>query len=737
MPIAPLAQHRLGDMIVRYQRAVDGSGPPGLVLFPAARADAVVTPREHLDAPSITSLPSSWLPMRAWEVDPLVHLHVRGDPWPGAFSQGRTLRGSPSNDRLRFVSQQVRRERRTTEIITTLRDNGGLVVRHRLTHASGDAAVRMSTTAINRGKAPLTLDLLTSFSLGGLTPFAADDAPGRLRLHRLRATWSAEGRHEVRTFEDLQLERSWIGHGVACERFGQVGSMPVNGWYPLAAVEDTVAGVTWAVQLCHPGSWQLELWRRKDQAALSGGLADREFGHCSKTLRPGESLESPEAWLTCTAGTFDDACERLKTLHRVALRNLPRAERGLPVVFNEWCTSWGTPTHENLIALADRLKGTGVRYLVIDDGWAERPGGGIQQNGDWNVNRRAFPHGLKATCDALRARGLVPGIWFEFEVVNAGSKAWNETRHLLHRDGQVLEVGNRRFWDFRDPWVHAYLHRKVTGLLRRNGFGYLKVDYNDTLGLGVDGAESPGEGLRAHLAGVQRFFRELRRRLPDLVIENCSSGGHRQEPSMIGLTAMSSFSDAHETPDIPIIAANLHRVMPPRQSQIWAVLRSSDTLDRLSYSLAAGFLGRLCLSGELPALNPAQDAFVRAALRCYQRQAGLISDARFVRTHEAGPSWQHPQGLQIVRADAADGDRVLIVWHTFADAPREAWVALPPGRWQLDDQLAARAPGLRFGQRGVRLTALTAWSGGVVVLRRRKPPQPRSPVRQEPQLKRS
>ena len=188
MPIAPLAQHRLGDMIVRYQRAVDGSGPPGLVLFPAARADAVVTPREHLDAPSITSLPSSWLPMRAWEIDPLVHLHVRGDPWPGAFSQGRTLRGSPSNDRLRFVSQQVRRERRTTEIITTLRDNGGLVVRHRLTHASGDAAVRMSTTAINRGKAPLTLDLLTSFSLGGLTPFAADDAAGVELVRRRRAT---------------------------------------------------------------------------------------------------------------------------------------------------------------------------------------------------------------------------------------------------------------------------------------------------------------------------------------------------------------------------------------------------------------------------------------------------------------------------------------------------------------------------------------------------------------------
>ena len=33
----------------------------------------------------------------------------------------------------------------------------------------------------------------------------------------------------------------------------------------------------------------------------------------------------------------------------------------------------GHPNHENVIALADRLQGFAVKYLVIDDGWAERP----------------------------------------------------------------------------------------------------------------------------------------------------------------------------------------------------------------------------------------------------------------------------------------------------------------------------------------------------------------------------
>jgi len=46
---------------------------------------------------------------------------------------------------------------------------------------------------------------------------------------------------------------------------------------------------------------------------------------------------------------------------------------------------------------------------------------------------------------------------------------------------------------------------------------------------------------------------------------------------MMGLCAMGSFSDAHETREIPIIAANLQRLILPRQSQVWAVLRKNDT----------------------------------------------------------------------------------------------------------------------------------------------------------------
>ena len=217
----------------------------------------------------------------------------------------------------------------------------------------------------------------------------------------------------------------------------------------------------------------------------------------------------------------------------------------------------------------------------------------------------------------------------------------------------------------------------------------LKVDYNETIGIGVDGAESLGEGLRQHTMHVQDFFREMRKELPDLVIEICASGGHRLEPSMLTLASMASFSDAHESQEIPIIAANLQRLILPRQAQIWAVLHLSDLHQRLIYSLAAGFLGRLCLSGEIDELNEEQWLLVKESISFYNRVAPIIKHGRSRLYQHIGLSWQHPQGAQAVLRTSADNRQALLVAHTFARPfPEEMMIDLPPGNWQAAHSLA-------------------------------------------------
>jgi alpha-galactosidase len=683
-----LSPFTVGDTIVRFD--TDGNGAPQLSLLPKGLAP--VKHREFLpDDVEIRGLPAKWLPRRAYSLDSLVHLKLREENPPGSFAQGRTMRRSPSTAGLVFLEQRVLKNDDRTSVVTAFKHPLGLRVEHHLSW-TGNVPVFTSHVQIRHtGKNPLTLEYLTSFSLGGLTPFAADDAPNRLTVHRFRSAWSAEGRRDSQDIEDLNLERSWIGCSALSERFGQVGSMPVRGFFPFVALEDREAGVVWGAQLACAGSWEMEVFRNDDFVCLSGGLADREFGHWFKTLAPGDHFQTPPATLACVQGDLDQLCQRLTSAQAGPLAALPKVEADLPIVVNEWCTSWGNPTQENLLALAKRLSGTPAKYLVIDDGWAERPGDGIQQNGDWIINRKSFPNGLAATCQAIRAEGLIPGIWFEFEVCNPGSKAFGLTDHHLHRDGRVLQVGSRRFWDFRDPFTFDYLTKKVIDLLRDNGFGYLKVDYNDTIGYGVDGAESPGEALRQHIEGMQAFFRKLRGELPDLVIESCSSGGHRLEPSMMALCAMGSFSDAHETREIPIIAANLQRLILPRQSQVWAVLRKADSARRLAYSLAACFLGRMCLSGEVHDLSSAQWKLAVSAMELYRRVHRVIRDGQSTFHGKTGKSWRHPQGWQAVLRTSRDGKRAILVAHTFGKPfPKSVEIPLPGPGWKIEETWPAK-----------------------------------------------
>lgn len=71
-----------------------------------------------------------------------------------------------------------------------------------------------------------------------------------------------------------------------------------------------------------------------------------------------------------------------------------------------------------------------------------------------------------------------------------------------------------------------YLDERVIGMLKKYGFEYLKVDYNDTMGVGCDGWESPGEGLRQNVLAAQEYFQKIAREIPGIVIENvCSSIG--------------------------------------------------------------------------------------------------------------------------------------------------------------------------------------------------------------------
>ena len=629
-------KYTFGDTDVYYAQA-EGFGA-GLMLFPAGT---------KID-------PDALCP------DCMVQVALRGAHNLIDYTQGVTMRNM-SSSLLHIVSQEAD----GSGVVTRLSDGAGNDYEHTLCHDAETGVFTVRAEYFNNSGKTQVLESLQSFSISGIfNPEREGVGTEGLRLTRMTSAWSRECRLTSEEFSALGLDMSWARYGVKVEKWGQLGSMSNRGWYPFAAVEDEEAGIVWAMQSEAPYSWQMELYQEKESCSLSAGRADYESGHWRKNIPAGAVFETDKVFLTVRRGSVLEACNAL--VHEQDLRlDLPESERDLPVLFNEYCTTWGCPSEENIRAILEAVRPLGLKYFVIDAGWYKPDDKGwCNATGDWKESASLFPHGIRAVADAIRAEGMIPGIWFEFEVAGRDSEAFRREDLLLKRDGALITCKNRRFFDLRKQEVRDYLSSRMADFLAENGFGYLKIDYNDTYGVGCDGAESLGEGGRSVAEESLAWLIRLRAAVPGIVIENCSSGGSRIEPKRMSMVSMCSFSDAHECAEIPFVAANVSRVIPARQMQIWAVLRDADSPSRTVYSLCAAMLGRICLSGDVLNMPPEKIALIREGLDFYRQVRDVVADGDIVGIDCDIDYFRAPYGRQIYQKQS--GSRRLVVIHALA-----------------------------------------------------------------------
>lgn len=658
--------------------------------------------------------------MTTWDVGSLCHLALRHHAQAG-FA-GNTLKGGYSTQQLKFFDQVKICDERREMVITEVKAEEGYSVIHQVSHYKGENGIEVETMLRNGTGRRIQIDMMTSFALDNLSPLQKDSAPYKLSLHRYRGGWSLEGKHCEESVEDLNLENTWYFPGQESERYGVRGSYPVKQFFPFGAVEDKEFGVFWGGQLAVNSSWQMEFSKDKECYSLSGGLGDCEFAGWWKQLEPGDTFVAPKAFLSVSAEGLNQLCKNLTDMHHKYIDQQPEEEGELPVVFNEWCTTWGCPNEKEILDIADILEGSPVKYIVIDAGWSKSNDPNKQGqggNGDWKLDFDKFPNGLKTLSRKIAEKGFKLGIWFEFEVTTRGSHVYEKNYDDMHlkRGGEVIVSGDgRSFWDFRNPDVLAYLREKVIRFLKENELGYLKVDYNGSIGFGCDGAESLGEGLRQQMEAVRKFFMEIREQMPGVVIENCAGGGHRLEPSMMDITAMSSFSDAHECREIPHIAARLHNMIPARQSQIWVVLRPTLTNQQMYYRLSSAFLGRMCISGNIFGLTQEQKEILDNAFAFYESCKHIIKRGKTDIYGSYSSNTHYLNGMQVVLRKGDEGD-LLVVVHSFKK-PKTLSVLLEHADWKVEKFFGTEGM-FRICGDCLKIFPVDEYSGCAVLLKQR------------------
>lgn len=600
----------------------------------------------------------------------LAHLHLSHHNI-GMFSN--SFKFGESLEKLKYKKQICNNTENGFEIVTVEEAEEGYLIKHIVNFVEGQKGFEVKTEFVNNSQNELKLEYISSVSLDALSPYLNHHGSSELLFHRFKAGWCMEGLHLKNTLTELGLERAWA-RSAENIKLSSVGSRPVREYHPYAALEDTENGIIWGVYLAHNASWQLELSRLVNGVSLSIGLADSDTGMWSKKIKPGESFTTPKAIVSVTEGSIAELSNRILSMRHPAIDKV--CGNDMSIVYNEFVTTWGDPTEERLLKMADILSRGKTKYLVMDAGWfTPRESADKWSVGDWEVNFEAFPRGMEAYCDDVRKKGLVPGIWMEFEGCEVGAKTFNKEYDSmkLTKDGRVIigSVINGRkesFFDLRKKEVIDYLDEKVIKFLKDNGFGYLKIDYNTSTGSGIDGDDSPGENLRVHMDCVREYIKKIKNEIPDFAIENCASGGCRLEPSMMDITDMSSSSDTHEGYEAAIVAANLHYLTPPRQNQIWCTLKPEYSKERFSFIISQGFLGRICWSGLIDELSEEQLQEMFAAEEFYQEVSPIImkGDSYIFRTDEC--SFYTPTGSQAVLRYSEDKKEALLVVNTFENA---------------------------------------------------------------------
>lgn len=249
-------------------------------------------------------------------------------------------------------------------------------------------------------------------------------------------------------------------------------------------------------------------------------------------LKPGENFEAPEAAMSFSHEGFNGMSRHLHHFIREHIVRGTWKWKQRPVLLNSWEAAYFGIDERKLLRLAKAGKEAGIELFVMDDGWFGERTDDTRSLGDWEVNRKKLPKGLKGLGDKIKAIGLDFGIWVEPEMVNRESRLYRAhpewTIDIPGRDHS--EGRNQRLLDLTNPAVQDYVIEEMTKVFSAADISYVKWDMNrifsDVYSKYLE-PDRQGEVFHRYVCGLYRCMKELTARFPQILFEGCSSGGNR------------------------------------------------------------------------------------------------------------------------------------------------------------------------------------------------------------------
>ncbi|MEC3878484.1 glycoside hydrolase family 36 protein [Parapedobacter sp. 10938] len=338
---------------------------------------------------------------------------------------------------------------------------------------------------------------------------------------------------------DFRLRKTPLLPGSEKHMKPQSGRSSDKTAFPFFNVEAEGAGGVIAA-IGWTGTWFADIVPdEKNKVALQAGMENTDL-----FLYPGESIRTPlVAMLFWHGKEFIDGHNQFRQFvldHHSRKIDGRFAEYPLSGGF-EWgdpapCNEYTCLTEEMAIAFVKRYEQFGImpEVMWLDAGWYAGSGGPNFSNvnwwnsiGTWRVDTTRFPNGLKPLSDVVHKAGAKFMVWFEPERVMAGSElATRFPQWMLKREGEEQVF----LYDLSNTEAREWLSKYIGDFLEENGIDYYRQDFNmsvDAYWAFNDEVGRKGMTEIRYVEGLYAYWDYLLQRFPNLLIDNCASGGRR------------------------------------------------------------------------------------------------------------------------------------------------------------------------------------------------------------------
>ena len=514
-------------------------------------------------------------------------------------------------------------------IFHTINEEYGLAVDLHYRFYDGLQVFTCFTQICNVGQETQGLEAVTSFSLHGFDVYGNKEYEQRYRLHMVHNGWQKELAWKSYTLPELGLSASQERGRYNSSKMISItntGAWSTKDYLPLGMLEDRELGECLAWQIEHNGSWHWEIAEHAGMLFLKVTGPTELYAHWYRELAPQECFVSVPVSVVCKEGDARDAAVEL-TRYRRRIRRENEDNRNMPVIFNDYMNClWGKPTTEEELPLIDMAAKVGCEYYCIDCGWYSA-GEWWDNVGEWIPSKERFPvteqfpKGLVSLLDYVKSKGMVPGLWLELEVMGLQCPlaAQKPDSWFFMRHGKRVKEKSRYQLDFRNPEVREFADSVIRRLVEEYGVGYIKMDYNIEPGIGTDyEADSPGDGLFEHQQAYLSWLADIFAKYPQLVIENCGSGGMRMDYAMLKLCSVQSTSDMEDYRIYSTIAVNAPLALTPEQAAVWSYPLTAHDEEETIFNMVNVMLLRIHQSGHLFRLGENCRELIAEAIAYYK-----------------------------------------------------------------------------------------------------------------------